>query len=177
VHAPEQPTARTRGGCDQWRTQKILMGGFIQLHMVVICIWCALFVTSQLTSYSSFQTNVLAKFVDIIGICFYTHSSYFMCHCTDYKLLGLQVAISEENKLNGTTQQFITTKISGCVLKQGCKKNSPLRQSNLQRKNQAALQCPVEYEQSRIECVLLGWHTPRFARSNMLNYTQIWECA
>jgi len=32
----------------QWRTQKIFMGGgFIQWHMVVICIWCALFVTSQ----------------------------------------------------------------------------------------------------------------------------------
>jgi len=31
----------------QWRKQKILMGGFIQWHMVVICIWCALFVTSQ----------------------------------------------------------------------------------------------------------------------------------
>jgi len=34
-------------GCGQWRTQKILMGGFIQWHMVVICIRCALFVTSQ----------------------------------------------------------------------------------------------------------------------------------
>jgi len=32
----------------QWRTQKIFMGGFIQWHVVVICIWCALFVTSQI---------------------------------------------------------------------------------------------------------------------------------
>jgi len=31
----------------QRRTQKIFMGGFIQWHMIVICIWCALFVTSQ----------------------------------------------------------------------------------------------------------------------------------
>jgi len=33
----------------QWRRQKIFMGGFIQWHVVVIsiCIWCALFVTSQ----------------------------------------------------------------------------------------------------------------------------------
>jgi len=31
----------------QWRTQKLFMGGFIQRHRVVICIWCALFVTSQ----------------------------------------------------------------------------------------------------------------------------------
>jgi len=60
-------------GSAQWRTQKILMGGFIQWQMVVICIWCALFVTSQLMSYSCSQT----KFVDIIGIFFYTHSPYF----------------------------------------------------------------------------------------------------
>jgi len=30
----------------QWRTQKIFMGGFIQWHMVVICLWCSVFVTS-----------------------------------------------------------------------------------------------------------------------------------
>jgi len=54
----------------QWRTQKIFAGGiFIQWHTVVICIWCALF----LTSYSCFQ----AKFVDTTGIFFYTHFSYF----------------------------------------------------------------------------------------------------
>ena len=44
-----------------------------------------------------------------------------MCHCTEYKLLALQVRISEENTLNATTQQFITAKISGCALKQGVK--------------------------------------------------------
>jgi len=31
---------------DQWRTQKIFMGGFYQRHMVAISISCALFVTS-----------------------------------------------------------------------------------------------------------------------------------
>ena len=35
--------------------------------MVIINIWCVLFVTLQLTSQSCFQTNVLAKFVDIIS--------------------------------------------------------------------------------------------------------------
>jgi len=44
-----------------------------------------------------------------------------MCHCTEYKLSGLQVRISEENKLNATIQQFITAKIPGCALKQGSK--------------------------------------------------------
>jgi len=56
----------------QWRTQKILIGGFIQWHVLVICIWCALFVTSQV-DVICFQTNVLATFVDIICI-FCTHS-------------------------------------------------------------------------------------------------------
>jgi len=32
----------------EWRTQKIFMwGGFIEWHMVIICIWCALYVTSH----------------------------------------------------------------------------------------------------------------------------------
>jgi len=31
----------------RWRTQKLFIGGFIQWLMVVICIWCAWFVTSQ----------------------------------------------------------------------------------------------------------------------------------
>jgi len=33
--------------CNQWRTQKILLGDSFKWHTVVICIWCALFVTSQ----------------------------------------------------------------------------------------------------------------------------------
>ena len=41
-------------------------GVLVQGHMVVICIWCALFVTSQFDVMSCFQTNVLAKFVDKI---------------------------------------------------------------------------------------------------------------
>jgi len=89
--------------------------------MVVICIWCALFVTSHIDVIFIFKINIFAKFVDIISIFFYTHSSYFMCLCTEYKLSALQCRISEENKLNATTQQFITAKILGCVLKQGKK--------------------------------------------------------
>jgi len=55
-----------------------------------------------------------------------------MFHCTEYKLLALQVRISEVNTLNTTAQQFITAKISGCVLKQGSKTHSSMRQRNLQ---------------------------------------------
>jgi len=92
----------------------------------------------NLKSYSFYQTNVLAKFVDIICMLFYdTHSSYFMCHCTEYKLSALQVRISEENKLNATTQQLITAKLPGCALKQGSKAHTSLHQEQLQ--NQAAL--------------------------------------
>jgi len=48
------------------------------------------------TSYSYFQTNILAKSVDMICIFFYIHSPYFMCHCTEYQLLPLQVRILEK---------------------------------------------------------------------------------
>jgi len=42
----------------QWRTQKIFMGGgLVQDHMVVICIWCALFVTSQFDVVSMFPNQ------------------------------------------------------------------------------------------------------------------------
>jgi len=47
--------------------------------------------------------------------------------------------ISEENKLNATTQQFITAKISGCALKLGSETNSSLRQRKLQLQNEAKL--------------------------------------
>ena len=97
----------------------------------VRCLW-----HHNLTSYSRFQTNVLAKFVDIICIFSYTHSPCFMCQCTEYKLSALQVRISEEYKLiNVTTQQIITAKISGCELKQRSKTHSSLRQSNIQLQN------------------------------------------
>jgi len=102
-------------------------------------IWCAFFVTSQFDVIFIFQTNILAKFVGTIGIFFCTHSPYFMCLCTEYKLSALQSRISEENKLNATKKQFITAKISGCVLKQGRKTHSSLRQRNLQLLNEAAL--------------------------------------
>jgi len=42
----------------QWRTQKIFMGGgLVQGHMVVICICCALFVTSQFDVMSMFPNQ------------------------------------------------------------------------------------------------------------------------
>jgi len=102
----------------------------------VRCLW-----RHNLTSFTCFQTNVLAKFFDIICTFFYIHTPYFMCHCTEYKLWALQVRLSEKNNINATTQQFITAKISGCALKQGSEAHSFLRQSNLQLQNQAALRC------------------------------------
>jgi len=115
----------------QWRTQKTFMGSFIQWHVVVICIWCALFVTS----YSCFQTNVLAKFIDIICIFAYSSTRTSLT----YKVSALQVRISDEKKLNATAQQFITAEISGCALKQGNKTHSSLRQNNLPLQSEAAL--------------------------------------
>jgi len=141
-------------------------GGFIQWHMVIICIWCVLFVTSQF-DVICFQTNVLAKFVNTICIFVYTHSPYFMCYCSEYKLSALQVAISEENELNATTQQFMTAKLPGCTLKQGIKRTHHCDRAIYNCKMRLS-SCLVEYEESSIESVrldwLAAWHTPRFAR-------------
>jgi len=41
----------------QWRTQKIFIGGLVQGYMVVICFWCALFVTSQFDVISMFPNQ------------------------------------------------------------------------------------------------------------------------
>ena len=70
---------------------------------------------------------------------FYIPSPYFMCRCTKYKLSALKVTILEENKLNATTQQFITAKITGFALKLGSETHSSMRQSNLQLLNEDAL--------------------------------------
>jgi len=69
----------------------------------------------------------------------FSHAFLNLCHCTGYKLSALQIRISEENTLNAATQPIITAKISGCILKQGNKTHSSLRQSNLHQQNQAAL--------------------------------------
>jgi len=128
----------------------------------------------NLTSYLCFQTNVLAKFVDIIGVFFYTHSPYFMCHCTEYKLPALQVVISEENKLNATTLRFVTAKISGCVLKQGSKTHSSVRQSNLQRRNHAALKsCRIRAIEHRKCTAGLAGVNSGLQHRILLNYTRI----
>jgi len=107
--------------------------GFIQWRMVVICIWCALFVTSQFDIMFMFPNQGFGE------VCW--HNIHILLHALPlfYKLSALQVRISEENTLNATTQQFITAKISGDALKQGSKTHSSLPQSNLQMKNEAAL--------------------------------------
>jgi len=96
-----------------------------------------------------------------------------MRHCTEYTLSAVHVRLSEENRLNATTQQFMTAKRSGCALKQGSKTHSLTRQSNLQPQNEAALMSLVEYEQSSIEKVRLDWlaHDPvriKYARKRSI---------
>jgi len=158
----------------QWRTQKISMGVSFSgiwwsFAFGVRCLW-----RHNLTSCSCFQTNVLAKFVDVIPIFFCTHCPYFMCHCTEYKLIALQVRISEENKLNATTQQFIIAIISGCVSKQGSKTHSSLRQSNLQRQKDAALMsCRIRAVGHRKCAAGLADAHPGLQDRILLNYTRI----
>jgi len=154
--------------------RKISLGCFIQWNMVVIFIWCSLFVTSQYGVILMFPNHVLAKFVDIICIIVYTRSPQFMCHWTEYKISVLQVTISEENTLNATTQQFITAKISGCALKQGSKTRSPLRQSNLQLQNEAALMsCRIRAVEHRSCAAELPDAHPGLQGRILLSYTRI----
>ena len=126
-----------------------------------------------MTSYARFQTNVLAKFVDIIYIFFYTHSLIF-CQGTEYKLSALQVRISEKNTINSTTQQFITAKILGCELKQRNKTNSSLSQSNLQLQKQAAMMSRQIRAVEHRKCAagLVGAH-PGLQDQILLTHTRI----
>ena len=134
----------------------------------VRCLW-----RHNLTSFTCFQTNVLATFVDIICTFFYIHTPYFMRHCTEYKLWALQVRLAEKNNINATTQQFITAKISGCALKQGGETHSSLRQSKLQLQNQAALRSRHirAVEHWRRAAGLAGAH-PGLRDRILLNYTR-----
>ena len=116
----------------------------------------------------------MAKFVDIICIFFYKHSPYLMCHCTEYKLSALHFRLSEENKLNATTQQFIIAKISGCVLKQGSKTHSSLSQSNLQWQNLAAIMSSQIRGVKHRKCAAgLGGAHSGFKDRILPNYTRI----
>jgi len=121
-----------------------------------------------------FPNNVLAKFVDIIRIFFYTHYPYFVCHCTEYKVSGLQVRISKENKINPTTPQLITAKISRCAWKPGSKTHSSLCQSNSQLQNEAALMfCRIlAIEHRKCAAGHAGAH-PGLQGRILLNYTRI----
>ena len=114
--------------------------------MVVICIWCALFATS----YSCFQTKVLAKLLTWWFVYSSTRTPLNLCHCTEYKFSAIQVRISEENKLNASTQQLITTKISGCALKQRSK--TLITASAICNCKMRLRWCLVEHEQSSLEC-------------------------
>jgi len=117
-------------------------GVFIQFHIVVICIWCVLFVTSQFDVIFIFPNQ---RFDEVSG-----HNMRILLNALFlfYKPSALQVRISEENKLNATTQQFTTIKISGAALEQGSKTHSSLRQSNVRLQNEAALSCRIR----AVEC-------------------------
>jgi len=149
-------------------------GGFIQWHMVLICIWCALLVTSQFDDIFMFSNQCFGEVCWLNLPILLLALLLFMCHCTEYKPSALQVRTSEETKLNATTQQFITAKISGWVLKQRSKTHSSLSQSNLQLQNLAALMSrgirAVEHRKCAAE--LSGAH-PGLQDRILLSYIRI----
>ena len=137
--------------------------------MVVICICCALFVTSQFDVIFMLQGEVCWHNMHIL-----LHAlPYFMCLCTEYQLSALQVRISQENKLNASTQQFITAKMPGCALNREVK-HSILRQSNLQLQNKPALMsCQIRaFKLRKCAAGLAGAH-PGLQDRILLNYTRI----
>jgi len=98
----------------------------------------------------------------------------YASYCTEYTLSALQVTISEENKLNATTQQFMIAKMSGWTLKQGSKTHSSLRQSNLQLQNQAALMsCRIRAVEHRKCAAGLSNAHPGLQDRIFLCYTRI----
>jgi len=139
----------------------------------VRCLW-----RHNLTSFSCFQTNVLAKFVDIICIFFYIHSPYFICHCTEYKLSALQDRLSKKKQTQrydtavpnckiirlrvktGEWNTIIPTSEQFTTAKSGCAKLSS---------NKTSLALKV--------WGWTGWRTLWFARSNFANLHKNWECA
>ena len=154
--------------------RKISWGGFIQWHRTVICIQCAVFVTSQFDVIVLFQNQ---RFGEVcwhnMHVFLYIHSPHFMCHCTEYKLLVLQVRLSEENTPNATIQQFVTAKISGGALKQGSTTHS-IRQSNLQRKNEAApTYCRIRAVEHRVSAGGLAAAHRGLKNRILLDYTRI----
>ena len=73
--------------------------------MVVICIWCALFVTSQFDVIFMFPNQRFG------GVCWHNRHILlqalpcFMCHCAEYKLSALHVRMS--GKINSTLRQAV----------------------------------------------------------------------
>jgi len=103
---------------------------------------------------------------------FYIHFPYFMCHCTEFKLLTLQVKLSEENTLSAI-QQFITANISGCALKQGSKAHSSMHQSNLQLQIEAAvMSCRIRAVEHRKSASGRASAHPGLKDQTLLNYTR-----
>jgi len=140
----------------------------IRWSFVLVCTVCDVTIGHHIhVSKPTFWRNLLTNYA------YSSASPPFVLYVIALNLY-YQVRISEENKLNATTQQLITAKISGCTLKQGTQTHSSLRQSNLQLQNEAALMsCPIRAVEHR-NCVagLAGTH-PGLQDRILLNYTRI----
>jgi len=163
---------------DQWRTQKILMEGLVQGHMVVICIWCSLFVTSQFDVISMFPNQRFGEVSWHDNAHFSTSTPLIACGIAlninyqrsklgyrrkktqrydtavhNCKNIRLGFKIGEWNTFTTTSEQFTTAKW-------GCAKVSS---------NTSSWALKV--------CGWTGWRRPCFARSNFTKLHKNWECA
>jgi len=156
------------------------MGVFIQWHRVVICICCALFVTSQFDVIVLFPNQ---RFSEVrwhnMHVFLYILSPYFMCHCTEYNLLALQVRLSEENTVHRTLRYTVRNckNIRRCV--KAREYNTLINSSEQFTAENWGCANVLSNMSSRAQskCGWTGWRTPRSEKSNLAKLHKNWECA
>ena len=158
--------------------RKFSSGGvLVQGHMVVTCIWCALFMTSQFDAISMFPNQRFGEVCWHNMHIFLHPLPYFMCHCIEYKLSALEVRLSEKK-----TQRYDTV-VHNC-------KNIRLRVETGEWNT--LIPTSEQFTTAKWDCAKVssntsswalkvcgwtGWRTPWFARLNFTKLHENWECA
>jgi len=140
------------------------------LSMDKRCLW-----RHKMRSYSRFQINVTAKFVDTMYfILTDTHFPYFMCHCIDYKLSAFQVRIPEQDALNATTEHSWLQKYEAAPWNMRVK-HSALRQRSSQLLKHS--DCVDTSSRAQTVCCWNGAHPGLLDRHRThAKLQKNWEC-
>ena len=138
-------------------------------HLYLVCAVCNVTIWRHFhVSKPTFWRSLFTWYV------YFSTSTPLLYASFHYELSALQVRLSVKNKLNATTQQFVTAKISGWALKQGTKTHSSMLQSNLQQQNEAALMsCQIRAVKHTKCAAGLADAYPGLQDRILLNYTRI----